>query len=209
MPAKFSFLCSLALMVVLTTLLVVVFLSPSVTPTLDGYSHLYGGHILARRLAGDRNVAAYFDYNFPLLPNWLLPLTLAALSSIVPQSIALKLVVLFVAGALYGALYYAAGRGGMDWNRRALSALVLLPFSLNAYLTLGFYGFLCSIRPLYYCSRTDLAPWFESVETPTGWAAVSFASGVLLSPLSAPVKYFVSMCISGRIVHSLPATKSP
>lgn len=125
------------------SVLYVFFFAPA-SVTLDGYSHIYEAKVLSRMLAGHSDVHRYFYYNSPLLPNWLCALFLAALSSIIPGELALKILITLTALLLLSSLYYCIDARRYSRQQRAQVLIVLLPFALNAYLTLGFYGFLIS-----------------------------------------------------------------
>lgn len=128
----------------LIVLLLSVFLFARVSVTLDGYSHLYGARVLAWMWSGRPEVHADFSYNSFLLPNWLCALLLAALSSVLASEMALKFLIVLVGIALTAGLYYCVDAGLYSRRQRAQVIIVLLPFALNTFLTLGFYGFLIS-----------------------------------------------------------------
>ncbi|MGA2717132.1 MAG: hypothetical protein ABSG41_28955 [Bryobacteraceae bacterium] len=132
------------LFALLVVLLLYLFLFPPVTITLDGYSHLYGGEALRLMLAGQPEVHNTFSYNSVLVPNWLSTLILVALSSIVSGELALKLLIVLIGTALVSSVYFCIDASQYHRHQRAQVLIVLLPFALNAYLTLGFYGFLIS-----------------------------------------------------------------
>jgi hypothetical protein len=125
-------------------LLYVFFLAAPVTVTLDGYSHLYGGQVLRLMLAGQPETHSNFSYNSILLPYWVDTLLLAALSTIVANELALKLLIVLIGTALISSLYFCIDVTLYRRHQRAQILIVLLPFALNAFLTLGFYGFLIS-----------------------------------------------------------------
>jgi len=133
-----------AVVVAMVGLLAAVILLSPITVSLDGYSHLYNAHMLARRLGGDATARTYFVYNSPFLPSWVLPLALAALSRILSLEVSLKLLILAVGMALVGALLRATDSGRMEVGQQWSKALLLLPIVVNGLLTLGFYAFLCS-----------------------------------------------------------------
>jgi len=120
------------------------FLFLPVTITLDGYSHLYGGQALRLMLGGQPEFHGAFSYNSVLVPNWLDALLLAGLSKILPNELALKLLIVLIGTALLSSLYFCVDATLFRRPQRAQVLIVLLPFALNAYLTLGFYGFLIS-----------------------------------------------------------------
>lgn len=124
-------------------LLYVFFFAPT-SVTLDGYSHLYGAKVVSWMLGGHPGVHSYFSYNSLLLPNWLCTLLLAGLSSIVSNELALKILIVLSEMLLLSSLYYCIDATTYDRQQRAQVLIVLLPFASNAYLTLGFYGFLIS-----------------------------------------------------------------
>jgi hypothetical protein len=128
----------------LIVLLLCIFVFARVTVTLDGYSHLYGARVLAWMLSGKPEVHSDFSHNSALIPNWLCALLLAALSSVFPSGLALKFLVILVVIALASGLYYCVDAARYGRRQRAQVLIVLLPFALNAFLTLGFYGFLIS-----------------------------------------------------------------
>lgn len=132
------------LFALLVALLLCLFLFAPVTVTLDGYGHLYGGEALRWMLSGQPEAHSNFSYNSLLLPNWLCAFLLAALSSIVPGELALRLLILLIGMALISSLYFCIDAALYQRHQRAQVLIVLLPFALNAYLTLGFYGFLIS-----------------------------------------------------------------
>src|SRR5579859_1944073 len=99
-----------AVVVAMVGLLAAVILLSPITVSLDGYSHLYNAHMLARRLGGDATARTYFVSNSPFLPSWVLPLALAALSRILSLEVSLKLLILAVGMALVGALLRATDR---------------------------------------------------------------------------------------------------
>jgi hypothetical protein len=132
------------LLFALLVLLLYVFLVAPLTVTLDGYSHLYGGEALRLMLGGQPEVHGSFSYNSILLPNWLCALLLAALSTIVSNELALKLLIVLIWIALISSLYFCVEATLYHRHQRAQVLVVLLPFALNGYLTLGFYGFLIS-----------------------------------------------------------------
>jgi hypothetical protein len=132
------------LFVLLVVLLLYVFLVAPVTVTLDGYSHLYGGQLLRLMLGGQPEIHSNFSYNSILLPYWLDTLLLAALSTIVANELALKLLIVLIGTALISSLYFCIDVTPYYRHQRAQVLIVLLPFALNAFLTLGFYGFLIS-----------------------------------------------------------------
>jgi hypothetical protein len=132
------------LFALLVVLLLYLFLFLPVTITLDGYSHLYGGQVLRLMLGGQPEVHSNFYYNSILVPNWLDALFLAALSNIVSNELALKLLIVLIGTALISSLYFCIDATLYHRHQRAQVLIVLLPFALNAYLTLGFYGFLIS-----------------------------------------------------------------
>jgi len=133
------------LFTLLVVLILYLFLFPPVTVTLDGYSHLYGGEALKLMLAGQPEVHNTFSYNSVLVPNWLSTLILVALSSIVSNELALKLLIALIGTALISSVYFCIDATQYHRHQRAQVLIVPLPFGLNAYLTLGFYGFLISL----------------------------------------------------------------
>src|ERR1700693_4834060 len=84
------------LFALLVVLLLYVFLVAPVTVTLDGYSHLYGGQVLRLMLGGQPEIHSNFSYNSILLPYSLDTLLLAALSTIVANELALKLLIVLI-----------------------------------------------------------------------------------------------------------------
>ena len=132
------------LFVLLVVLLLYLFLFVPVTITLDGYSHLYGSQALRLMLAGQPDFHRIFSYNSILVPNWLSTLFLAALSNIVPNEVALKLLTMLTVTALVYSLYFCIDTTQYNYRQRAQVLIVLLPFALNAFLTFGFYNFLIS-----------------------------------------------------------------
>jgi hypothetical protein len=132
------------LFAVLAVFLLYVFFFAPASVTLDGYSHLYGAKVLSWMLEGYPEVHSYFSYNSLLLPNWLCALLLAALSSIVSNELALKILIVLSGMALLSSLYYCIDATPYHRQQRAQVLIVLLPFASNAYLTFGFYGFLLS-----------------------------------------------------------------
>src|ERR1035437_291356 len=151
-PKKHSIwsLCPVPLFALLVVFLLYVFLFAPVTVTLDGYSHLYTAKVLGEMLGGHPEVHGLFYYNSPLLPNWLCPLLLVALSNIVPNELALKLLIVLIGISLLSSLYFCIDVTGYDRHQRAQVLIVLLPFALNAFLTLGFYGFLISTSMCFF-----------------------------------------------------------
>src|ERR1035441_9850801 len=87
------------LFALLVVLLLYLFLFLPITITLDGYSHLYGGQVLRLMLGGQPEVHSNFYYNSILVPNWLDALFLAALSNIVSNELALKLLIVLIGTA--------------------------------------------------------------------------------------------------------------
>lgn len=132
------------LFVVLAGILLYVFFFAPVTVTLDGYSHLYGAKALSWMFGGQPEAHSNFSYNSPLVPNWLCALLLVALSNIVSNELALKLLIVLTGVALLSSLYFCIDTRLYDRNQRAQVLIVLLPFALNSYLTAGFLGFLIS-----------------------------------------------------------------
>ncbi len=100
--------------------------------------------MLRLMLTGQPELHSNFSYNSVLLPNWLCALLLAALSQIVSSEVALKLLIVLTATALICSLYFCIDTTQYHRGQRAQVLIVLLPFSLNGFLTLGFYGFLIS-----------------------------------------------------------------
>ena len=94
-------------------------------------------------LGGAPEVHAYFKYNSLLVPYWGDTICLAALSEVVRSNRALKLYVVFVSTLLLLSLCYAIGAHGPTYQRAQVT-VILLPFAINGFLTLGFYGFLVS-----------------------------------------------------------------
>jgi hypothetical protein len=139
-----SSLYPVPLLAILVIFLLYVFFFAPVTLTLDGYSHLYGAKALGWMLAGQKEAHSYFSYNSFLLPNWLGGLLLTALSAIIPNELALKLLIVLVGIALIASLYFCLNIALYPRHQRAEVLILLLPFGLNAFLTLGFYGFLIS-----------------------------------------------------------------
>jgi hypothetical protein len=135
---------SALLFVSLVVLLLSLFLFLPVTVTLDGYSHLYGAQLLRSMLAGQPDVHRNFTFNSILVPNWFDALLLAALSKGIPYELALKLLMVLIGTALFSSLYFCVDAMLYPPPQRAQVLIVLLPFALNAYLTLGYYGFLIS-----------------------------------------------------------------
>ncbi len=134
----------LVLFALLALVLVSVFLLAPITVTLDGYSHLYGANVLREMLGGNPEVHRYFSYNSLLLPNWICPLFLAALSSILPYELALKAQIVLLGILLLSSLYFCVDVTPYQRRQRAQILILLLPFALNGFVTLGFYGFLMS-----------------------------------------------------------------
>ena len=132
------------LLALLVALVLYLFLFAPVTITLDGYSHLYGGKMLKLMLGGQPEVHRSFSYNSLFVPNWIDALFLAALSTVVSSELALKLLIVLIWAALLSSLYFCIDVTQYRTQQRAQVIIVLLPISLNAYLTLGFYGFLIS-----------------------------------------------------------------
>ncbi len=132
------------LLALLIVVLLSLFLFAPVTVTLDGYSHLYGGEALRLMLGGQPDFHSNFSYNSILLPNWLDSLFLAALSNMVSNELALKLIIVLIVLALVSSLYFCIDSALYQRHQRAQVLIVLLPFALNAFLTLGFYDFLLS-----------------------------------------------------------------
>jgi len=132
------------LFALLAGLLLYLSLFAPTTVTLDGYSHLYGGKALGWMLGGHSDVHNAFFYNSILLPNWICPLFLAALSTVVSNELALRLLIVLIGTALLLSLYSCIDAAQYHPRQRAQLLIILLPFALNAYLTLGFYGFLIS-----------------------------------------------------------------
>src|ERR1035441_8148764 len=140
----------LPLFALLAVLLLYTFLFSPVTVTLDGYSHLYTAKVLNEMLAGHPEVHRYFYYNSPLLPNWLCPLLLVALSNIFPNELALKLLIVLIGTALLSSLYFCIDVSGYPRHQRAQVLIILLPFAVNAFVTFGFYGFLISTSICFF-----------------------------------------------------------
>jgi hypothetical protein len=132
------------LLALLVVLLLCVFLFAPVTVTLDGYSHLYGAAALRWMLGGQPEAHSNFSYNSVLVPNWVCAFLLAALSSIVSNEWALKLLVVLIGMALLSSLYFCIDPTLYQPHQRAQVLIALLPFALNAFLALGYYGFLIS-----------------------------------------------------------------
>jgi hypothetical protein len=132
------------LFALLAALILYLFLFLPVTITLDGYSHLYGAQALKLMLDGQPEFHGTFSYNSILVPNWLDGLLLAALSKILPNELALKLLIVLIGTALLSSLYFCIDTTLFHGPQRAQMLIVLLPFVLNAFLTLGFFGFLIS-----------------------------------------------------------------
>ena len=128
----------------LIALLLYVFLFAPVTITLDGYSHLYLGEALRLMLGGQPQFHGAFSYNSILVPNWLDTLLLAALSAIFASELALKLQIVLIGTVLISSLYFCIDATLYHRRQRAQILIVLLPFTLNAFLSLGFYDFLIS-----------------------------------------------------------------
>jgi hypothetical protein len=135
---------AMPLFVLLCVALVSVFLFSPITVTLDGYSHLYGARMLGDMLRGDPEAHRYFSYNSAFTPNWFASILLLTLSSLLPNEVALKLLILLVGGALLASLYSCVDVRAYSWHQRSLVLIILLPLAVNGYLTLGFYGFLLS-----------------------------------------------------------------
>jgi hypothetical protein len=133
-----------ALFALLAALVLYLFLFLPVTITLDGYSHLYGGQALKLMLRGEPQFHGAFSYNSILVPNWLGALSLAALCQILPSELALKLLIVLIGTALLSSLYFCIDATLYQRPQRAQVLIVLLPFALNAFLTLGFFGFVLS-----------------------------------------------------------------
>src|ERR1019366_4044275 len=62
----------------------------------------------------------------------------------VSNELALKLLIVLIGTALISSLYFCIDATLYHRHQRAQVLIVLLPFALNAYLTLGYYGFLIS-----------------------------------------------------------------
>ncbi len=133
-----------ALLLLLLGLLLSAFLLAPVTVTLDGYSHLYQAHLLRRMLASDPSTLSDFQYNSPLVPNWLSTILLAMLSTVLPGELALRLFIILIVSGFLASLYLCTAVEACDSRQRAQVLIVLLPLAVNAYVTLGFYGFLAS-----------------------------------------------------------------
>ena len=140
----------LPLFALLAVLLLYVFLFAPVTVTLDGYSHLFTAKMLNEMLGGHPEVHSYFYYNSPLLPTWLCPLLLVALSNIFPNELALKLLIVLIGTALLSSLYFCIDVSGFPRHQRAQVLIILLPFAVNAFVTFGFYGFLISTSMCFF-----------------------------------------------------------
>jgi hypothetical protein len=132
------------LFAVLAGVLLFVLLSAPVTVTLDGYSHLYGATALRWMLDGLPEARETFAYNSVFLPNWLSALALAALSSVLPHELALKLMVVSTGALFFAGLWFCIERGPYSPDQRVQILIILLPFALNAFVVLGYYGFLIS-----------------------------------------------------------------
>jgi hypothetical protein len=132
------------LFTLLSVFLLYVFFFAPTSVTLDGYSHLYGAKVLIWMMSGHPGVHSYYAYNSFLLPNWLCAVLLAGLSSILPNELALKILILLSMVLLLSSLYYCVDATTYRREQRAQVLIVLLPFASNAFLTLGFYGFLIS-----------------------------------------------------------------
>jgi hypothetical protein len=145
------------------------------TVTLDGYSHLYHARLLRDLLAGLPETVAYFTWASPLLPNWLTALTLAALSSILPATLALKLLVIAAFLALLGGLAAAARAAASLERLPPQSRLLLTPFALCGFLTMGFLGYLLSAALAFYVLSLLLHPRFAE-----SWPKQTLAAFLLL-----------------------------
>ncbi len=128
----------------LMALLFGVFLFAPVTVTLDGYSLLYGAHTLRQMFHGQPEIQQYFSYNSFLIPNWLSTLTLAGFASVMPDELALKLLLVLSMTMLLASLFFCVDTREYNSRQRAQVLIVLLPFAINGYLTLGFFGFFIS-----------------------------------------------------------------
>src|ERR1035437_2567007 len=127
----------------LAFLLYVFFFAP-VSVTLDGYTNLYTAKVLGEMLSGHPEVHRSFFYNSPLLPIWIGPLLLTAISTIVPDELALKILIVMIGIALLSSLYFCIDVSAYRPHERAQVLIVLLPFAWNAFVTYGFYSFLIS-----------------------------------------------------------------
>jgi hypothetical protein len=196
-------LCPVLLFGLLVVLVLYVFLVAPVTVTLDGYSHLYGGEALRSMLGGQPEVHSNFSYNSILLPNWLCALFLAALSTIVSSDLALKLLIVLIGIALISSLYFCIDATLYHRHQRAQVLVVLLPFALNGYLTLGFYGFLISSSMCIFILGLHLR---HSLRMPVRLQCLT-ACLLLLAYLSNPVPVIISFLfpcasfISDAIIH--------
>jgi hypothetical protein len=101
-------------------------------------------------LGGQPDFHSNFSYNSILLPNWLDSFFLAALSNIVSNELALKLLIVLIGMALASSLYFCIDATLYHRHQRAQVLIVLLPFALNAFLTLGFYNFLISSSMCFF-----------------------------------------------------------
>ncbi len=185
-------------------LLCVFFFSPT-SVTLDGYSHLYEGRVLSWMLGSHPGVHSYFSYNSFLLPNWLSALLLAALSSIVPNELALKILIVLSSGLLLSSLYYCMDATPWPREQRAQVLIVLLPFALNTFLTLGFFGFLISSSMCLFVlgilfRRRPTTPWHLQLVAACLLLVAYFAHPlpVILSFLFPCAQFIAEFIVHGR-----------
>ena len=151
----------IAVFSLLSVFLIGVLLLAPLSVTQDGYSHLYGAHVLRAMWRGDPDFRAHFYYNSFLVPNWLGNLILAALQFAFSDTLALKLLMILTAGALFCSLYYFLDTARIAPRQRAQTLIILLPFAINGYLTKGFYGFVISSALCMYIAGRLLRGLFS------------------------------------------------
>ena len=156
--------------------------------TLDGYSHLYHAEVLRSFLDGNAPAHGFFEIQSPLLPNWLTALTLAALASFLPPPWALSLLIAAAFLASLHGLARAARAASQGELPTAAAVIVLAPFALSGFLTMGFLGYVISTAIAFHI----LAAVLES-RHPASWARQALlAAGLLLAYFFHPFPVLIS-----------------
>ncbi len=112
-------------------------------PTLDGPAHLYNSNLLKQILFNDNQlIDSFFILNPELVPNWTGSGLLLLLASILPVTLAEKVLQLLLVTGIPIAFYYLI----IKINRKnQLLSVFIFPFSYSYLFCLGFYNFCLGI----------------------------------------------------------------
>ncbi|MCB1021563.1 MAG: hypothetical protein KDC27_16655 [Acidobacteria bacterium] len=172
----------------LAALVVGVLLFAPLAVSLDGYSHLYQAWLLKGLLGGDPQLAERFSVNSALLPNWLTALSLLALGTVFEPETSLKIAIAGAFVALLGGLWFACR--GAAGEVRGLSFVVLIPFALAGFLTMGFLGYVWSCGLVLFALGLLLAPDFaRSARRQAGFAGL-LVGAYFFHPLPVAISFF-------------------